>query len=256
MRQHHAPRRPKCCDCPFRAPSGECRDPVIKSGRCGDWVWYMRGRKQLRHLYVKPKDPCSRQQLYWRARFGAASKKYSHSLTDDQQDACITAGAKLRSRPRLGQSGALTGQQYSIRREYAAKAAERPPNEDKMQQGLQTQGISQSTSGPHRGIARVPPEQHQRDTGRATNKESRRKNKEGRRQGVRATSQLRQLHRFTRNFPVSGRASVLVSPRISRPRLRQGSRSRSPSLRRRRRAGSAARVKAHRRREYEIIHHF
>jgi hypothetical protein len=38
-------------------------------------------------------------------------------LTDEQQDACIAAGAKVRSRPRLGQSGPLTGQQYWMRKD-------------------------------------------------------------------------------------------------------------------------------------------
>jgi hypothetical protein len=84
----------------------------------------MRGRKQYRHLYVKPKDPRTPRQLHWRARFGAASKTYSESMTEEQRAACIAAGAKLHSLPRLAQSGPLTGQQYSIRREYAAKQRE------------------------------------------------------------------------------------------------------------------------------------
>jgi len=112
------PRRSSCRDCRFRAPSGGCLDPVLTSGRCGDYVRYVRGNKQRRRLYVKPTNPRTSRQQRWRDRFGAASSKYSHSLTDDQHDACIAAGAKLRSRPRLGQSGPLTGQQYSIRREY------------------------------------------------------------------------------------------------------------------------------------------
>ena len=46
-------RRLRCRDCPFRAPSGKCLDRTIKSGRCGDWVWYLREGKPWRHLYVK-----------------------------------------------------------------------------------------------------------------------------------------------------------------------------------------------------------
>jgi hypothetical protein len=133
VRRRAVRRRPECRDCPFRAPSGACLDPALKSGRCGDWVWYMRGKKQCRHLYVKPKDPRTLKQLHWRSRFGAASQKYSHSLTAEQRDDCMAAGAKLQSRPRLAQSGPLPGQQCSIRREYAANAAESTQSAEKAQ---------------------------------------------------------------------------------------------------------------------------
>jgi hypothetical protein len=116
------PRRPKSCDCRFRAPSGACLDPVLASGRCGDYVRYVRRDKQRRRLYVKPTNPRTPTQQSWRDRFGTASKQFNHSLTYEQQDACISEGAKLRNRPRLGQSGPLTGQQYSIRRLYATNA--------------------------------------------------------------------------------------------------------------------------------------
>ena len=175
VRQRPLPRRPRCRDCPFRAPSGKCLDRTIKSGRCGDWVWYMRGRKQWRHLYVKPKNPRTPRQQHWRARFGDASKKYSHSLTDEQQDACIALGAKLQSRPRLGQSGRLTGQQYAIRQAYAANAVERPRNAGKRGKALQTKGILVSTPGTHRGISRVPRGYHRRGIGWAWGYGARRK---------------------------------------------------------------------------------
>ena len=167
VRKRPRSRRPRCRDCPFRAPSGKCVDRTIKSGRCGDWVWYLRGRKQWRHLYVKPKNPRTPRQQHWRARFGAASKKYSHSLTDEQQDACIALGAKLRSRSRLDQSGPLTGQQYAIRRAYAANATERPQNAEKRERALQTKGILVSTPGTHRGSAGVPRGYHRRGMRRA-----------------------------------------------------------------------------------------
>ena len=82
-------------------------------------------RQQLRRLYVKPKDPRTTKQLRWRARFGAASRKYSEKLTDAQQDACIAAGAKLPCRRRLGPSGHLTGHQYWVRKECTGKAERR-----------------------------------------------------------------------------------------------------------------------------------
>jgi len=230
-------KRGRCRRCPLRAPSGACLAPGRKSGRCGDWVWYMRGSKQCRHLYVKPKDPRTPGQLHWRARFRAASKKYSHSMADARRNACIAAGAKLRSRPRLGQSGPLTGQQYSIRREYAANAEGSMQNAEKAQKGLQTQGISRSTSGTPQGASRVPPGQHQWDTRRASQSAGTRKNMEGSRRKAMAAPKLRQPHRLARSggvryrhtpravrwqeashsgrLPISGRASVRARPNLS-----------------------------------------
>ena len=40
-------------------------------------------------------------------------------MTQEERRACIAAASKLRSRPRLGQSGPLNGQHYSIRRDYS-----------------------------------------------------------------------------------------------------------------------------------------
>ena len=121
MSRFAAPKRSGCRRCPFRASSGRCLRPGLKSGRCGDWVWYMRDGKQWRRLYVTPRDPRTPRQMHCREGFGAASRNDSHSLTDEQRTACIAAGAKLWSRRRLGQRGRLTGQQYSIRREWASK---------------------------------------------------------------------------------------------------------------------------------------
>ena len=112
-----------CRCCPLCGPSGECLDPALKSGHCGDWIWFVRYGKQSRRPYVRPHDPRTPAQLRSRAWLGAASRNYSYSLTQKQRDACISAGAKRRSRSRLGQSGPLTGQNYSIRREYALQKA-------------------------------------------------------------------------------------------------------------------------------------
>ena len=56
MRRTASPER-LCRRCPFRAPSGRCLDRAIKSGRCGDWIWFVRHGKQIRRLYVRPRDP-------------------------------------------------------------------------------------------------------------------------------------------------------------------------------------------------------
>ena len=93
----------------------------------------------------------------------------SHSLTQQERRACIAAGSKLRSRPRLGQSGPLNGQHYSIRRDYSTLAAERPPDAKSSRNPLQTKGISRSTSDPYRTTAGPLPKQHACDTGLAGN---------------------------------------------------------------------------------------
>jgi len=135
----------RCPRCPFYAPSGKCLDTTRPSGRCGDWIYYWRNGKQIRRLWSRPRGPRTPLQLYWRARLGAASKRYSQGLTGGQQDAGIAAGARLRSRPGLLQSGPLTRQQHAVRQECSTKAAVGARNAGPVAKPLQTQRISAST---------------------------------------------------------------------------------------------------------------
>jgi hypothetical protein len=256
----------QCRDCRFCGPSKRCLDPAIKSGRCGDWVWYIRGGKQCRRRYAWPKDPRTVAQLLSRGRFRAASKRYNRVLTDEQQDACIAAGAKVRSRPRLGQSGPLTGQQYWVRRDAAQEnAAVKIKSLKTIPQVLQPQRVTRSTSGIHRGISGVSLEQRRLKARPARNGRGGRKNVERRMKKEEPAPQVLQNPRVTgtrrgpcrrpagvtpsragrhsRTIPVPGRASVLASPSLSRSPASQGSRGRSPS--RRSRAWSVR--KSHRR---------
>jgi hypothetical protein len=102
-------------------------DGVLKSGRFGNWIYCVRNGKEHRRRYTKPRDPRTPEQLRLRAAFGAASKAYSQVLTEEQRRECRAAGAKVRSRPRLYQSGPLTGQQYCIQRKAAAARSEETP---------------------------------------------------------------------------------------------------------------------------------
>ena len=109
---------------------------VPKSGRFQAWIYYMRGGKQVRRPYVKPRDPRTPAQVRNRAAFGAAVKAWSEGrgMTQDDQRAWIAAAAKIRSRPRLAQSGPLTGQQYFIavncaRAEQGQEMLPKPPAE-------------------------------------------------------------------------------------------------------------------------------
>jgi hypothetical protein len=204
-----------CRNCRFRSPSGACLDPVLekgqKSGRCGDWIWYVRGSQRVRRPYAKPNDPRTRKQRRWRARFAAASRKYSHSLTDEQQDACIATGAKLKCRPRLGPSGYLTGHQYSIRKELAAKAAARARKSNVTTQVpqlqrltkidaskvQQLQGLTGRTSEPHRGHTVSAPERHRHNPGRSGGNQGRRNQKERVSKPAGTASQVQQNQTLT-----------------------------------------------------------
>jgi hypothetical protein len=147
----------RCPRCPFYDPSGKCRDKTIRSGRCGDWIWYVRNGQQFRRLWSRPRDPRTPLQRQWRARLGAASRRYSEGLPDGQQEACIAAGARLQSRPRLFQSGPLTGQQYWVRQECAREAAVGVRSAGPVTKPLQTQGILASTWERYRCAAVVLP---------------------------------------------------------------------------------------------------
>jgi hypothetical protein len=135
----------RCPGCQFYAPSGKCLNTTRRSGRCGDWVWYMRNGKQFRRLWSLPRDPRPPLQLQCRARLGAASKRYSQGLTGGRQEAGIATGARPRSRPRLLQSGPLTLQQCAVRQECSRKAAVVARSAGPIAKPLQTQGISLST---------------------------------------------------------------------------------------------------------------
>ncbi len=81
-------------------------------------------RKQRKRHYAPPKDPRTWAQLVCRGRLGNASKRYNGVLTEERRQACIAGAEKVRSRPRLGQCGWLTGQQFWVSRDtVGGKAA-------------------------------------------------------------------------------------------------------------------------------------
>jgi hypothetical protein len=99
---------------------------VPRSGRWGDCVYYMRGKKQCCRRHVVPRDPRTPRQLRWRAALAAASQAWSNSrtLTEAEQQAWRSAGAKVRTRRRLGQGGTLTGQLYFVAKTCARAGVE------------------------------------------------------------------------------------------------------------------------------------
>jgi len=223
----------QCRGCPFYAPPKQCLDPAIKSGWCGDWIWYVRGSKQHRRRYARPRDPRTVAQQLCRARLTAASRSYSRLLTDEQQDACIAAGAKVQSRPRLGQSGPLTGQQDWVRKDYARQKAQHEGEKAKTaSKPEQNQGFPRSTSDTHRGISVVSPVRRRLKAGPARKGEAGRKNVECRMKKEVRASQVPRNQRiaeptrgqFRRTAGVtpsgfgrhSGRSSLLRGPKARR----------------------------------------
>ena len=126
---------------------------VPKSGRFGPWIYYMRRNKQVRRPYVKPRDPRTPAQLRNRATFAVAVKAWSQcqGMTQEDQKTWIAAAEKIRSRPRLAQSGPLTGQQYFIgvscaRGQQGLGMLLQPPAEKALGPNLRRQ-LAQPTTG-------------------------------------------------------------------------------------------------------------
>jgi hypothetical protein len=105
------------------------------SGRCGAYVYSWFNGKQHWHRYVVPADPRTPAQLRRRAAFGAASRAWSEhqSLTEERRDQWRAAAARIKSTPRLSQSGFLTGQQHfvganSVKPRWGLPLLLEPPN--------------------------------------------------------------------------------------------------------------------------------
>jgi hypothetical protein len=98
-------------------------DGRLKSGRCGAFDYYVVNGKQRWRRHAVPKDPRTPAQQRSRARFAAASKAWSEDgpLTEAHRDEWNADAATRRSRPRLGSSGPLTGQQNFIGRNCTQK---------------------------------------------------------------------------------------------------------------------------------------
>ncbi len=179
-------RRPSCRECPLLGPKGKCLDGIhLKSGRCGDWVWFVLRGKQFRRRWVLPRDPATGRQRRWRNRLAAAAKQYSSALSQAQQDSLIAAAAKRRTRRRLGQSGPLTGQQYSVGKQCKAfgRQERRKAIINRAQalhlqalakvaaaQVRKRQRLTRGTWGQHQGASRYTREHHQPDKRRGSRK--------------------------------------------------------------------------------------
>ena len=163
QRYKHRRKRTRCRDCPAWRPPMRCLDRTLKSGRCGDWIWYVRAGKKRRRRYVRPRDPHTLAQMESRGRLSAASSIYSRYLSDEERRACIAAGTKLQSRRRLAQSGPLTGQQYWIRQD--AKRPRPQSKATKPKNAAQVPArhrVLQCSSDRYRTASRLPPDRRRK----------------------------------------------------------------------------------------------
>ena len=83
---------------------------IPKSGRCGKFVYYMRGGRLCWRRYVVPRYVRTPARRRTRRSFGKISRAWSHVLAEEQRRAWLFAGTKVKSHPRLWQSGRLTGE--------------------------------------------------------------------------------------------------------------------------------------------------
>lgn len=80
-----------------------------RSGKCGKIVAVLTRFGQTERPHTPPTNRATAPQCRARSDFGCASSLWS-GLTEEQWAAWDAAGKQRRSRPRLGQSGTLTGQ--------------------------------------------------------------------------------------------------------------------------------------------------
>jgi hypothetical protein len=85
---------------------------IPKSGRCGDYVFYMRRRKLFRRRYVAPRNVRTAARRHTRRSFGAVARAWGGKLTEEQRRAWMASAVNVKSHPRLWQSGPLTGEMH------------------------------------------------------------------------------------------------------------------------------------------------
>ena len=88
--------------------------PYTMSGKCGNMVLQRNRYGQICYPAFIPINPRTPAQVAIRAIFGAVSKRW-RMLTEEQRLAWIAVAATILSKPRLSQSGPLTGCQLFVK---------------------------------------------------------------------------------------------------------------------------------------------
>jgi hypothetical protein len=221
-RRRKSDKKRSCRYCGLRGPHGECRDKALKSGRCGDWVWYMIGSKQYRRRHARPEDPRTLAQLLNRGRLTAASKLYSQALTDQQRDAVIAAGAKKRCRSRMGDSGVMTGHQHWVHKEALRRKAQSKATKTQFaSQVPPPQPLPRPTSDTHRILTGNTRATHAATTRHPTKPPQGQKPVKGRLKKAVPLMELKQIQTLTRSTGTRNQAPTRTT--TSRPAHRSRS---------------------------------
>jgi len=81
---------------------------IPKSGKCGNRVWQRNRFCQYSYPAFVPVNPRTPAQVSVRANFRAVSARW-RELTQEQRDVWDALAKTMKSKPRLGQCGPLTG---------------------------------------------------------------------------------------------------------------------------------------------------
>ena len=88
--------------------------PCTKSGKCEGIVWQRNRYGQISYPAFIPFNPGTPAQTVVRGNFGAVSARW-RELTPEQRVIWIAVARTIQSKPRLGQSGPLTGCQLFMK---------------------------------------------------------------------------------------------------------------------------------------------
>jgi hypothetical protein len=88
--------------------------PYTKSGKCGGTVWQRNRYGQISYPAFIPFNPRSPAQVAVRGNFGGVSARW-RKLTEEQRRIWMAVALTIKSKPRLGQSGPLTGCQLFVK---------------------------------------------------------------------------------------------------------------------------------------------
>ena len=90
------------------------KQPYTKSGKLGNMVWQRNRYGQICYPAFIPANPRTPAQVAIRGIFAAVSQRW-RTLTEEQRLAWIAVAATILSKPRLAQSGPLTGLQLFVK---------------------------------------------------------------------------------------------------------------------------------------------
>ncbi len=90
------------------------KEPYTKSGKLGNTVWQRNPYGQIHYEHFIPANPKTASQTFVRGNLKSVSARW-RTLTEEQRLAWIAVANTILSKPRLAQSGPLTGLQLFVK---------------------------------------------------------------------------------------------------------------------------------------------